>query len=114
MKIRDRWTGENLPQGKRNYSTIVSLAAFVVALPLPLLIAFTFTEQVATLGSRVGAAVYLLIILWVGAWTLVGFIAGVRGLWLSFHHCGSRWLASVATGANLLFLAQMIKSLDLF
>jgi hypothetical protein len=84
---------------------MVSWLALVVALPLPLLTAFIFSEQVGALGYRFGAAVYLWIILWVGTWTLVGVIAGVRGLWLSFHDCGSRWLAAIATGANLLFLS---------
>ena len=93
---------------KRNYSTIVSLAAFVIALPLPLVTAFVFPEQVGEFGSRVGSIVYLWIVQWLGAWTLVGLIAGVRGLWLSFHNCGSRWLASVAMGANLLVLVPLM------
>ena len=92
---------------KRNYSTVVSLAAFLVALPLPVLAALIFADQVADLGSQVGATVYLWMIYWLGAWTLAGSIAGVRGLWLSFHGCGSRWLASVATVANLLVLFNL-------
>ena len=96
---------------ERNYATILSLAALVVALPLPLLSASIFTEQAASFASQFGAGTYVLLIRWVGAWTLVGSVAGVRGLWLSFHHRGSRWLAGLATGANLLLLAQMAKNI---
>jgi hypothetical protein len=99
---------------KRNYATIISLAALAVALPLPLLTASIFTEQVGTFGSRVGPIIYLWLIYWVGSWTLLGFMSGVGGLWLSFHHRGSRWLAGIATGSNLLLLAQAVKSSGLF
>jgi hypothetical protein len=101
------------PERKRNYSTVVSFAALVISLPLPLLTASMFPEQVGTFGYRFGAMVHVWLVFWVAAWTLAGFIAGVRGLWLSFHDCGSRWLASVATGANLFLLAQTAKGLRL-
>jgi hypothetical protein len=78
--------------------------------PLPLLAALS-TDVVADFGSRVGAAAYLYFIRWVGTWTLIGTIAGLRGLWLAFHDRGSRWLAAAAVGSNLFFLTQIVINL---
>lgn len=93
---------------KRNYLTVASFLALMVALPLPFAMAMVFTEQVARFGSQLGAGVYLLMLLWMRTWTLIGILAGVIALRFAFGGCGSRVLACVATGTNVLLFVMTL------
>lgn len=75
---------------------------------MPFAIVMVFTEQVANLGSQLGAGVYLLMLLWIRTWTLIGILTGVIALRFTFSCCGLRVLASVATGANVLLFVMTL------
>ena len=98
----------------RNLLALLSAAAVILAVPVPLILAFEFRSQFAAWARYEGPGMLWLVVMWVGAWALLGAILGAVAVVTAFRKPGSRLLAILVLVLNLLLLFAQVRNTGIF